>query len=383
MSLLRRLRWVLIPLDLLGLLVLVFLVLWSRHYHLPPETFTQASPDRPIFLPRDEAAHMDVANEWWYYTGHLERDDGVRYGFELVFFKLYAPATARLGPVPLRWLTSPVYLAQFAVTEEETGQFVYFERSNIPFFWQGGAEEDRYTVWVGGWWAAGERGAHHLRAAAGNYALSLDLRAEGDSPVQHGQDGLVSMGSGGFSYYTSYPRMAGSGTLQVDGRPYRVQALAWMDHQWGSWDWSSFAGWDWAGLQLDDGSALMLFHFRGAGGQPNTMGGTYIAPGGHVTPLGEGDIRMRETAHWTSPETGGIYPAGWEVEIVPEGLSLAITPTVAGQEIASQVSPIYWEGSVQVGGDRAGRALTGSTRQPITGVGYMELTGYVRSGHGR
>ena len=54
---------------------------------------------------------------------------------------------------------------------------------------------------------------------------------------------------------------------------------------------------------------------------------------------------------------------------MPESLALVITPTVPGQEMISQVSPIYWEGSVQVRGDRSGR--------PVTGVGYVELTGYV------
>jgi predicted secreted hydrolase len=371
----RRLRWVLIPLDVLGLLLVLFLLLWSRHYHLPPAVFAQAGPEQPIVLPRDAAAHLDYANEWWYYTGHLERDDGIRYGFELVFFKAYLPPQARMGPLPLNWLASPGYVAQFAITEEETGRFTYFERSNVPFCWQGGAQEDSYNVWVGGWWAAGVEGAHHLQAVADEYALVLDLRAARDRPVLHGQDGLIAMGQGGYSYYMSYPRMVGGGTLQVAGQTHRVQALAWMDHQWGSWDWSIFQGWDWAGLQLDDGSALMLFSFRGADGRLAAQGGTYIAPGGRVTPLGAVDLRMQETATWFSAETGATYPAGWEVEVVPEELVITITPVVAGSEILSQATPIYWEGSVVVAGERAG--------QPIAGVGYVELTGYAVSGHGR
>jgi len=40
----RRLRWTLIPLDILGLLFLVFLVLWSRHYHVR-ETAYWTSPE--------------------------------------------------------------------------------------------------------------------------------------------------------------------------------------------------------------------------------------------------------------------------------------------------------------------------------------------------
>src|SRR5712692_6932313 len=44
----------------------------------------------PVRFPRDEAAHCDL-NEWWYYTGHMNAvtSDGKtrHYGFELVFFQ--------------------------------------------------------------------------------------------------------------------------------------------------------------------------------------------------------------------------------------------------------------------------------------------------------
>ncbi|MCC7106140.1 MAG: hypothetical protein IT307_13435, partial [Chloroflexi bacterium] len=29
----------------------------------------------PLTLPKDEAPHQDLT-EWWYYTGHLQADDG-------------------------------------------------------------------------------------------------------------------------------------------------------------------------------------------------------------------------------------------------------------------------------------------------------------------
>jgi lysophospholipase L1-like esterase len=40
-----------------------------------------------VSLPRDEAPH-DAPTEWWYYTGHLRADDGARFGFQSVLFRV-------------------------------------------------------------------------------------------------------------------------------------------------------------------------------------------------------------------------------------------------------------------------------------------------------
>jgi predicted secreted hydrolase len=45
---------------------------------------------------------------------------------------------------------------------------------------------------------------------------------------------------------------------------------------------------------------------------------------------------------------------------------LDITPALADQELPATVR--YWEGAVRIQGARAG--------QPLTGTGYVELTGY-------
>ena len=49
------------------------------------------------------------------------------------------------------------------------------------------------------------------------------------------------------------------------------------------------------------------------------------------------------------------------------GLDLGICPRLADQELP--VSIVYWEGSVAIEGQ------AGS--DPVTGLGYVELTGYV------
>ena len=51
-------------------------------------------------------------------------------------------------------------------------------------------------------------------------------------------------------------------------------------------------------------------------------------------------------------------------------LALTVTPVIADQEML--VSFIYWEGAVHAEGSMAGA--------PVTGHGYVELTGYGGSG---
>ena len=49
-----------------------------------------------------------------------------------------------------------------------------------------------------------------------------------------------------------------------------------------------------------------------------------------------------------------------------EGLDLEITPYISDQELETIVR--YWEGAVRIDGTSSG--------QPISGSGYVELTGY-------
>jgi len=115
-----------------------------------PVRFQQAMAIQPVSFSRDEAAHLDVTTEWWYYTGFLTAEDDRRYGFELVFFKVYLPPEMRLAKVmPLSWIAKPLYFAHLAISNKATREHVFFERASFPRFWHAGAREDRFEVWNG------------------------------------------------------------------------------------------------------------------------------------------------------------------------------------------------------------------------------------------
>jgi len=356
-------------LSLLVLAVAVFALAVFLFRHPTPDPFQQARVDLPPRLPGDAGAHFASATEWWYYTGELLGDDGRRFGFELVFFKGYAPSHMRIfDQIPISWICNPVYTSHLAVTDLQEGTFRYHEVTNFPLPWAGGARTDRYEVWNRGWRAGGKGPRHQLHAETPSLALELTLVAQ-KPPVFHGGQGVVRMGKGGTSNYYSFTQMVGNGWLDVEGQRIPVQAQAWMDHQWGSWDWKQFRGWDWFSVRLDSGEELMVFQFRDQAGAPQPESfGTYVAADGVATRLPGNAFHVEVLGHWTSPTTAATYPSGWKIMTTLPSGELEVRPFMQDQELPIELGPTYWEGINQVVGTLGGR--------PTAGVAYVEMTGY-------
>jgi predicted secreted hydrolase len=183
--------------------------------------------------------------------------------------------------------------------------------------------------------------------------------------LHHG--GYLDYGAPGGSYYYSRTRLLAEG--QLNGEP--VSGIAWMDHQWGDFVVAAALTWDWFSLQLDDQTELMLYVLRDPTGAAVALYGTQVLADGQTRDLDADHATVTATGSWTSPHTGGVYPAGWEI-VLADGQRLEVRPSLADQELwfpelAGQVDGVvtqpYWEGAVSVTGDRRG-------------VGYVELTGY-------
>jgi predicted secreted hydrolase len=121
---------------------------------------------------------------------------------------------------------------------------------------------------------------------------------------------------------------------------------------------------------------MTLSRVRAADGTYPLALGTYIQPDGRSEQLGSDDFSVEPIGSWTSPGTGTTYPSGWRVRVPDRGLDLTVAPTMDDQELDTRATTavVYWEGSQRVTGTRDGA--------PITGEGYVELTGYGPSGVG-
>lgn len=340
-----------------------------------------AGPDPPGFLaarpgylwqfPRDHGAHPGYRTEWWYYTGHLESDQGELFGYQLTFFRVaLSPSPA---PRTSAWAADTVYFAHFALTDGPGRRFHYRERAQRGALGLAGAAADRLHVWVDDWQATAQ--GEDIRLTAQDEGLALDLTLTPlKPPVLHGDGGYSrkAAGTDHASLYYSLTRLATRGTLTINGRRLQVTGESWMDREFSSSQLAPHqAGWDWFALQLDDGAELMLYHLRLTdGGVDAASSGTYVDPQGRSRHLAREDFRITATGHWRSAMSGARYPAAWEICLPALGYELSLTPTLPDQELRTTGSTriTYWEGQVRV----RGRLKDA----PVTGRGYVELTGY-------
>lgn len=331
---------------------------------------------RPFHFPADHGPHQTYQTEWWYYTGNLTADDGHQFGFQLTFFR--RGIDPQPTPRASHWATRDIYLAHFTISDISSAKFYAAEHYSRDGADLAGASGKPYRVWVGTWQATGtgpQGMAMQLKARTGEMALDLTLTSIKPPTLQgdHGYS-VKGKGIGNASFYYSLTRLATSGRVTAGGRTYTiVSGLSWMDHEWGTSRLDQGAiGWDWFALQLSDGREVTWAQLRRADGAPSPASfGTITGADGGTIRLGPGDVSIAITAHWTSPRSSARYPAGWTVNIPRLRLDLKVTPRTADQELP--VSIIYWEGAVTVDGTAAS---VGGASTPVTGNGYVELTGY-------
>ena len=344
--------------------------------------FAEALEPRTFAFPRDHGPHTDFRQEWWYVTGNLDATDGERFGFELTFFRvaLVPPSSSPSAEPPAApatpaaaasaWRTREIYIAHFAVTDVARKRFRSEQKLSREAQGLAGAQAAPLHVWVDDWALEASGAPWQLHAAQPGYSIDLAIEPQ-SAPVLNGEGGLSrkSDQAADATYYYSIPRLGVRGRLLRDGQAIEVQGLAWLDREWGSGGLGpSEVGWDWFGLQLADGSALMFYALRDRDGRGNAhSAGTWIAPDGNTRALTNADVDIAIDGEWRSG-SGDRYPAGWRIRVPALTLDLSVRPVFADQEL--QTTPRYWEGAVDVSGERGGTSLGGR--------GYVELVGYAQ-----
>ncbi|MEX2466860.1 MAG: lipocalin-like domain-containing protein [Gemmatimonadota bacterium] len=373
--------------------------------------YERALEIRDFDFPADHGPHPGFRTEWWYVTGNLTDKDARSFGFQFTIFR------SALAPMPpaldSKWATNQAYMGHFTLTDVAAGTFRAFERFARGAAGLAGAElgaagrdvpavgpsqrsappagsaqpwippaGSGLRVWIEDWSLTGvtEGNGFPMRMRASEDGVSLDLRLDAGKPVVfQGDRGLSQKGPepGNASYYYAHTRLPASGTVVIQADTFDVSGLAWMDREWSTSALSGDqVGWDWFSLQLDDGWEVMVYQLRLADGTPDPLSdGVLIDPDGEKIPLEWGtDVRLEPTGSWTSPIDGARYPSGWRLLAPSQGVDLRIEPVLDDQEL--DLAFRYWEGAVDVHG-------TGAGGVPVSGRGYVELTGYAGDVRGR
>lgn len=222
----------------------------------------------------------------------------------------------------------------------------------------------------------------HLRQVGGDFDISFMLPEEEHGCTLRMAPRAAWMAEGklggtdrdGTLAYESCPRLALSG--EVGGE--KVHGEAWIDHQWVDYGWlrspddgGGLIGWDWFGLNLDDGTDLIVMVHRDAeSGEP--LSSLVAVFAGSRPPFFLRDAAVRATRNWLSPATMIDYPVAWEIEIPDIAASLSFEPLADNQEI-----PVFgfiraiWEGAGRVTGTLGGRPVAGRARLELHGYGYV------------
>ncbi len=335
--------------------------------------YRTAVPGYRFEFPRDYFDHPNFQTEWWYYTGNLKSANGHRYGFELTFFR---QAISRDSAQAATWDVKDIYLTHLALSDLDGQKFYHSERINRAGPGIAGVSASSARIWNGNWQIQWEGVNQKLQAIDKQFQLHLTLHSE-KPPVLHGENGVSqkSEGAGHASYYFSLTRLAARGKLDLNGETLEVSGLAWMDHEFFTHQLdSNQAGWDWLSLQLEDNTELMLFRIRRKDGSLDPFSaGTYVDARGKSTHLRANDFILQPLAeNWTSPATHATYPIAWKLTIPELEIELEAHTALAAQELAgkTKIAPSYWEGAITLEGHRG--------KIPLSGVGYLEMTGYDR-----
>jgi predicted secreted hydrolase len=274
---------------------------------------------------------------------------------------------------PSLWRIRDLYLAHFAVTDITEKKFYFFEKINRAGPGIAGAAADTLNVWNENWTARLSDGVIRLRAQTGETAIELTLESN-KVPVIHGTNGISQKadGPGHASHYYSLTRLATNGVIRIGTKTFNATGESWMDHEFGTNQLAeNQAGWDWLGIQLDNETELMIYRMRDREGRtdPNSSG-TVIGPDSRIEQLQLADFTATPGRRWNSTKTGMSYPIEWTITLPGYDADLRVVPLVDEQELVTTRSTgiAYWEGAVRVSGTWLGR--------PVSGRGYLELTGY-------
>lgn len=368
---LRAVRVSLVRLTLMA----VTLILYMQAQAIAGEWKQAVGPWRWSF-PMDYGAHPEYLTEWWYFTGNLRDKTGKQYGYQLTFFRQGVALTASQSENS--WSIRDVYLAHFALVDVSLGKFRYHDRAFRTGPGLAGAKTGSMNVWVLDWSAKMVNGRMRLHARQNEIALDLELSPR-KAIIFHGEQGLSKKGPhpGQSSYYYSFTDLATRGTISTGSAQQTVEVTgtSWFDHEFGSNQLTpDQIGWDWFGIHLSDGRDLMIYFIRKKDGtiEPASSG-TIIEKDGASRYLCRSEIALNVPATWKSSQSGGVYPAKWQIKIPSAKIDITLSPLVANQELVTKASIgiTYWEGTV---------TGTGKSRGIQVNIeGYVELTGYAGS----
>jgi predicted secreted hydrolase len=291
-----------------------------------------------IQFPKDEGVHRDQPIEWWYLNSQFTDPAGKEYAFFLCKFSTGRHLVSLFDKAGNSMWVRDYYES----VEAAEGRL---DLSSITGKWKQTETPFHYSF------------AYYYEGMTLDFTLKANKK-----PFLPGGDGFIAMGEKGTSLYYALTDLTLSGTLKAgtNALPVTINGKAWIDHQWGTWDWvKDFSKWKWYSVKLDNGVDLMLFNIYKGGTLINSHCG-YIDKDNNQTHKIHCDLTTAQ--YFTDPRGGK-----WQREVVLEMPELSNTKLTLTSESDGQfIEPfVLWEGVVKVQGTFKG--------EPVKGTAYQEL----------
>jgi predicted secreted hydrolase len=334
-----------------------------------------------LSFPYDHGMHPGYRTEWWYYTGNLKADTGEKFGFQMTVFRsqISPPGAEKNWPNPAsQWRSQNLFIGHAAVSNIAGNKHIFDEKWCRGMNGIAGVSQNPSgltRIYLKNWSIFIDEKLHHVQVQSNQFAFDLKM-VPLKPAVLHGDQGYSRKGKldESASCYYSFSRLMTDGSLVYKDQTYAVSGSSWMDHEFSTAPLQkNIVGWDWFSLQFSDNTELMVFLLRQAEKSIHpASSGSYIDEDGTKKQLTHNDFKIKVLDNWRSPQSGASYPSKWQLFISDMDMIITITSNINNQEMVTSESTdvIYWEGSVAISGHKGSHN--------ISGVGYVELTGYNR-----
>ncbi len=334
-------------------------------------TYPEVIP-RTLKFPEDFGAHADFRTEWWYLTGWLGEAPR-QLGFQVTFFRVRTD----IDPDnPSTFAARQLIIAHAALADPARGKLLVDECIARTGFGVVEAASGDTNLRLDGWTLRRDPAtdAYIGQITARGFTLNFRAASRG-APWLQGDRGVSSKGTlpTEASYYYSRPQLTVEADVRIapEGAPTGMRGVAWLDHEWSSSALApDAAGWDWAGMNLDDGSALLAFQIRRQGASaddaPLQRYAAWRSPEGNLSVIDPSTVRLIPLRRWTSARSRAAWPIAQRIQVGKRTFETA--PLMPDQELDSRMTTgaVYWEGA----------STLLEAGQPV-GRGYLEMTGYV------
>ncbi len=183
-----------------------------------------------VTFPRDEYAHQNFQNEWWYFNAHLKDQNDKPYDMIQILF---------------RGGTSTLILI-------DKNNNKYHTISHSGVFSKSGISSKYMS------WNVLHNNNYQIDYNAPQIKSSFKL-SPNKPPLLIGENGLIPFGKNGYSYYYSQTDNTVTGSIQTDKEEFILTGTGWIDRQWGNWTYGQdFDMWDWFSIQLDNGVDIAI-----------------------------------------------------------------------------------------------------------------------------